>query len=48
MIAWFATMLFATGEYRDRIDTKSDPFRFVERLVLTDSHKFDTLLALPL
>jgi 3-phenylpropionate/cinnamic acid dioxygenase small subunit len=43
-----ATTLFATGEYRDRIDTKSDPFRFVERLVLTDSHKFDTLLALPL
>ena len=42
------TMLFATGEYRDRIDTASEPFRFVERLVVTDSHKFDTLLALPL
>ena len=43
-----STMLFATGEYRDRIDTKSEPFKFVERMVLTDSHKFDTLIALPL
>ena len=42
------TMLFVTGEYRDRIDVTSEPFRFVERLVITDSHKFDTLLALPL
>ena len=42
------TTLFATGEYRDRIDVTSDPFRFIERRVLTDSHKFDTLLALPL
>lgn len=43
-----ATMLFATGEYRDRVDVTSEPFMFVERIVLTDSHKFDTLLALPL
>ena len=42
------TLLFVTGEYRDKIDVTSEPFRFVERLVLTDSHKFDTLLALPL
>jgi len=42
------TTLFATGEYRDRIDVQADPFRFIERRVLTDSHKFDTLLALPL
>lgn len=42
------TMLFVTGEYRDTIDVTTDPFRFIERLVLTDSHKFDTLLALPL
>jgi anthranilate 1,2-dioxygenase small subunit len=42
------TMLFATGEYRDRIDTQAEPFRFIERRVVTDSHKFDTLLALPL
>jgi 3-phenylpropionate/cinnamic acid dioxygenase small subunit len=43
-----AMMLYATGEYRDRVDVGSEPFKFVERLVLTDSHKFDTLLALPL
>jgi 3-phenylpropionate/cinnamic acid dioxygenase small subunit len=42
------TTVFATGEYRDRIDTRAEPFRFIERRVLTDSHKFDTLLALPL
>ena len=42
------TMLFVTGEYRDKIDVTAEPFRFIERLVLTDSHKFDTLLALPL
>jgi 3-phenylpropionate/cinnamic acid dioxygenase small subunit len=42
------TTVFATGEYRDRIDIQSEPFRFIERRVLTDSHKFDTLLALPL
>ncbi len=43
-----ATMLFVTGEYRDCVDVTSEPFKFIERLVLTDSHKFDTLLALPL
>lgn len=43
-----ATTLFATGEYRDRIDVHVEPFRFIERRVVTDSHKFDTLLALPL
>lgn len=42
------TMLFVTGEYRDKVDVTLEPFRFIERLVLTDSHKFDTLLALPL
>jgi 3-phenylpropionate/cinnamic acid dioxygenase small subunit len=42
------TMLFVSGEYRDKIDVTAEPFRFIERLVLTDSHKFDTLLALPL
>lgn len=42
------TTLFVTGEYRDRIDVSAEPFRFIERVVLTDSHKFDTLLALPL
>jgi anthranilate 1,2-dioxygenase small subunit len=42
------TMLFVSGEYRDKVDVTAEPFRFIERLVLTDSHKFDTLLALPL
>ena len=42
------TTLFVTGEYRDRIDVSAEPFRFIERVVLNDSHKFDTLLALPL
>ena len=42
------TDLFVTGEYRDKVDVTLEPFRFIERLVLTDSHKFDTLLALPL
>ena len=42
------TMLFVTGEYRDNVDVTSEPFKFIERPVLTDSHKFDTLLALPL
>ena len=42
------TMLFATGVYRDRIDISGAPYRFIERIVVTDSHKIDTLLAIPL
>ena len=42
------TMLFASGIYRDRIDVSSLPYRFIERIVVTDSHKIDTLLAIPL
>ena len=42
------TMLFASGVYRDHIDVSSTPYRFIERIVVTDSHKFDTLLAIPL
>jgi anthranilate 1,2-dioxygenase small subunit len=42
------TMLFATGVYRDRIDISDAPYRFIERIVVTDSHKIDTLLAIPL
>jgi anthranilate 1,2-dioxygenase small subunit len=42
------TMLFATGVYRDRIDVSCAPYRFVERIVVMDSHKIDTLLAIPL
>jgi 3-phenylpropionate/cinnamic acid dioxygenase small subunit len=40
--------LFATGRYLDRIDISSGPFRFIERVVVLDSHKIDTLLVIPL
>ena len=43
-----ATMLFASGRYLDRIDITATPFRFKERLVVLDSDKIDTLLAIPL
>jgi len=42
------TSLFATGRYRDRIDVSREPFRFVERIVVLDSPKIDTLLVIPL
>lgn len=42
------TTLFATGRYLDRIAVSSEPFRFVERIVVLDSHKIDTLLVIPL
>jgi 3-phenylpropionate/cinnamic acid dioxygenase small subunit len=42
------TQLFATGRYLDRIDISASPYRFVERLVVLDSHKIDTLLVIPL
>jgi 3-phenylpropionate/cinnamic acid dioxygenase small subunit len=41
-------MLFASGIYLDRIDVSRMPCRFIERIVVTDSDKFDTLLAIPL
>ena len=40
--------LFATGRYLDRIDVSGEPFRFIERIVVLDSHKIDTLLVIPL
>ena len=43
-----ATSLFATGRYFDRIDVSRSPFRFIERLVILDSPKIDTLLVIPL
>jgi len=43
-----ATTLFASGRYLDRIDISATPFRFSERLVVLDSDKIDTLLAIPL
>jgi anthranilate 1,2-dioxygenase small subunit len=43
-----ASALFACGRYLDRIDISSTPFRFNERIVVLDSDKIDTLLAIPL
>jgi anthranilate 1,2-dioxygenase small subunit len=43
-----ATSLFATGRYLDRIDVSRTPYRFIERLVVLDSQKIDTLLVIPL
>jgi 3-phenylpropionate/cinnamic acid dioxygenase small subunit len=43
-----ATTLFATGVYQDRIDISTTPYRFSERIVVLDSDKIDTLLAIPL
>jgi anthranilate 1,2-dioxygenase small subunit len=43
-----ATALFATGRYLDRIDISTTPYRFSERIVVLDSDKIDTLLAIPL
>jgi anthranilate 1,2-dioxygenase small subunit len=42
------TALFATGRYLDRIDISTTPYRFKERIVVLDSDKIDTLLAIPL
>ena len=42
------SMLFASGRYLDRIDVSIVPFRFNERIVVLDSDKIDTLLAIPL
>jgi anthranilate 1,2-dioxygenase small subunit len=43
-----ATSLFATGRYLDRIDISAEDYRFVDRIVVLDSEKIDTLLAIPL
>ncbi len=40
--------LFAAGRYLDRIAVSAAPYRFVERLVILDSDKIDTLLVIPL
>jgi anthranilate 1,2-dioxygenase small subunit len=42
------TTLFATGRYLDRINIATMPYRFNERVVVLDSDKIDTLLAIPL
>ena len=40
--------LFAADRYLDRVAVGAEPYRFVERLVILDSEKIDTLLVLPL
>ena len=40
--------LFAAGRYLDRITVSAESFRFIERLVILDSDKIDTLLVIPL
>ena len=40
--------LFAAGCYIDRVDFSGDRPRFAEKLVVLDSDKVDTLLAIPL
>jgi len=42
------TQLFVTGRYLDRIDVSGAPYRFIERTVVLDSQKIDTLLVIPL
>jgi anthranilate 1,2-dioxygenase small subunit len=41
------TMLFASGRYLDRIALAAEPL-YAERVVVCDSRRFDTLLAIPL
>jgi anthranilate 1,2-dioxygenase small subunit len=41
------TLLFASGRYVDRISLRPEP-RYAERVVICDSRRFDTLLAIPL
>jgi anthranilate 1,2-dioxygenase small subunit len=43
-----ATALFSTGRYLDRIDFSAPEPLFAEKLVLLDSRRIDTLLAIPL
>ena len=41
-------MLFSVGRYEDRVRIDSDPPLFLERVVIFDNERVDTLLALPL
>src|SRR5215469_14349783 len=40
--------LFAAGVYLDRVRQDAGKLRFAERIVVCDSSRFDTLLAIPL
>lgn len=42
------SILFASGSYLDRIDIAAEEARFIERTVVLDSQKIDTLIAIPL
>jgi 3-phenylpropionate/cinnamic acid dioxygenase small subunit len=42
------TVLFATGRYLDRVVLDGDEARFAEKVVILDSRRIDTLLAIPL
>ena len=41
-----STVVFASGRYQDRIDLNQ--MKYDERVVICDSRRFDTLLAIPL
>jgi len=43
-----ATALFSTGRYLDRVDLRGPEPLFAEKLVIFDSRRIDTLLAIPL
>ena len=40
--------LFVSGRYLDRIDTSGEAARYEKKIVVLDSEKVDTLLAIPL
>jgi 3-phenylpropionate/cinnamic acid dioxygenase small subunit len=42
------TVLFATGRYLDRVVLDGGEARFAEKVVILDSRRIDTLLAIPL
>ena len=42
------TDIYATGRYLDRYTLLTNPPKLIERIVVCDSSRFDTLLALPL
>jgi anthranilate 1,2-dioxygenase small subunit len=43
-----STDIFATGRYLDLYSLRGDSPKLIERVVVCDSSRFDTLLALPL
>lgn len=43
-----ATDLFATGAYHDAVERDGEALRFAERVVVLDSERVDTLLAIPI